>query len=127
MIVWIAAAFEKKNYEHYAQKPGCYRIGRSQNDYANALVEIDFPPELPDDLRKMIAFLWVDGFFEHYQISVWSWLHSSGFQRPDLVTLVTNQKPIMELMKSEAGLDSLRASLADLFWWQWTRGDLQGT
>ncbi|MFD2574469.1 hypothetical protein ACFSUS_27790 [Spirosoma soli] len=122
MTTWVSAAFDEATYEHYAQKPGYFRVDRSLKDYVQALNTIDFPVELPSDLQKMIAFLSVDGFFSHYHIAYNDWFHSKDFER-----LIDSQYSVSELLASKQGLDYLRECLVNLSWWHLTRGDLQGT
>ncbi len=79
----VSAAFDPSRYDLYV-KPYALRVNRSQVHYTQALEILPFPADLPEDLKLMVAFLWVDGFFEHYKVRVDHWLDMPNFQNPNL-------------------------------------------
>ena len=116
---FIIAAFNKNEIVKYNTKQGYY-LNSNIQDYTNALNSLEIDVKIPTDIKKVIAFLVVDGFFNYYSIDPNTWLSMNNYINPK-IKLPNQKKSIKELSSNQEGLNYLRNSLIHLWWWEYTR------
>lgn len=116
---FIVAAFDENEINKYKTKSDYYLNSNCQ-DYINALDTLELDIELPVDIRQVIAFLIVDGFFNYYTIAPEAWILVNNYTNPKR-ELPNLKKTIKELSVNQEGLNYLRNSLINLWWWDHTR------
>ena len=123
---WVAAAFDEQKFKEFKKRSGYYYISAKHSDFKKSLEELDINVNLPDDLKKLIAFLQVDGFFKYYKLNVSDWLSIQNYQNPESEIKSKNPMTILQLASTPEELNYLRDKLVHLKWWDITRGDPQG-
>jgi hypothetical protein len=120
---WIEAAFDDNKREVFSQQK-YYRIGM---DFQAMQIFYKNPDlnHMPEDIKKVIAFLKYDGFFEEYNVEVGEWLNAKNFRNPKQ-QVGQEFKSINELVTFQFGDNYIRDTIIYLPWWDITRGDLQG-
>ncbi|MBJ2176519.1 hypothetical protein JBL43_19885 [Aureibaculum sp. A20] len=122
---FIDYAFDKENHTKYKSKTGYYRVDYDYRKYKETLDQLSIDKDLPDDLKKVIAFLINDGFYKKYEIEIDDWIKMRNFDNPKR-ELHDKDLSISELLKIENGLNYIKEKLIYLKWWDITRGDPQG-
>lgn len=122
--VWndfIDAAFDEVRHFQYRSKSGYYRLDRDFHAYPDRLNTIKGLEKMPMDIRKVIVFLEVDGFFDEYRISVPEWLTIKNFCNPKHEVKPTDRS-VTEILTIEYGENYIRECLINLRWWDFSRG-----
>ena len=69
-----------------------------------------------EDIRKFIAFLAGDGFFDEHAISLDDWLHKKNFTDPKRDFEL--ELSILQALEFKGGLNYIRKQLMNLQWWR---------
>ncbi|RYD54314.1 MAG: hypothetical protein EOP56_19420 [Sphingobacteriales bacterium] len=120
----VEAAFDPIEHRKFVDRPYAFRKGYDFDTYQKTLGSPEIPHDFPDDIRKIIAFLVQDGFFDFYHVSITDWLRRKDFNLPHEITDVGDS--VIDMVSS-GRVQELKESLLSLNWWDKTRGDPQGT
>ncbi|HLO45349.1 MAG TPA: hypothetical protein VK175_13520 [Leadbetterella sp.] len=122
---FIDAAFDENRHLEFKLKKGYYRVDYNFTEYIECLKDTKGLENIPNDIKKVIVFLKMDGFYEHYKINISDWLFMKNFCNPE--NEIKNAKySIIELLEIRNADNFLREQLLNLKWWDITRGDPQG-
>lgn len=124
---FIDSAFDEEKSQIYRTKSGYYKIDFNSRNYTETLNKLHYLQNIPIDIRKVIAFLIEDGFFDFYNIMVDDWILIQNFDNPKKEVIEEKAKCIKELIESENSINYLKEKFINLDWWHITRGDSQGT
>jgi hypothetical protein len=69
-----------------------------------------------EDVRKFIAFLAGDGFFEKNKVSLDNWVESKKFANP--IKEYEQDVTISQALKLKGGMNYIRKQLVNLHWWK---------
>jgi len=124
-ITWIENAYDEEKMESLRNRGSYYRVDTISKDYVESLSNLQLEIDLPNDIRCVIAFLVVDGFFSNLSIKPSAWIRMNNYANKNPTDYSTNHR-IIDLTNSNEKLNYLRESLIHLPWWDITRGDPQG-
>lgn len=120
----VDAAFDPLEHRNYVNRPYAFRKGYHYDSYQETLASPDIPYDFPEDVRKIIAFLFQDGFFDFYKTSISDWLGRKDFNMP---YAATDDGDSVAGMVHAGRIPELKEQLLSLHWWDKSRGDPQGT